>query len=184
MSDLFGKDDIGPQYSELLSTQQYTRSPRISGVEIIDLRAFHDDGGSFLELARLGEDAEVAGVPGFRVKQCSFTIMMPGTIKAFHLHFRQEDLWFVSPSDRMLMGLIDTRVKSPTYKTTMRFMLGCGKTQLLLIPRGVAHGAANMGTAPGSIIYFVNQQFNAEDPDERRLPFDICGEDFWTSTPG
>ncbi len=66
----------------------------------------------------------------------------------------------------------------------MRLILGAGKAQLLLIPRGVAHGCANIGAVPSTIVYYVNQQFNLADPDERRLPWNILGEDFWQMTPG
>ena len=41
-----------------------------------------------------------------------------------------------------------------------------------------------LGTSPATIVYFVNQQFNPADPDERRLPWDILGADFWQMTPG
>jgi hypothetical protein len=30
----------------------------------------------------------------------------------------------------------------------------------------------------------VNQYFDANAPDEHRLPFDIVGKDFWEMTPG
>ncbi|MBV9851097.1 MAG: dTDP-4-dehydrorhamnose 3,5-epimerase, partial [Armatimonadetes bacterium] len=52
------------------------------------------------------------------------------------------------------------------------------------IPRGVAHGGANVGLVPATILYYVNQRFDISDPDERRLPWDILGEDFWKVTPG
>jgi dTDP-4-dehydrorhamnose 3,5-epimerase len=66
----------------------------------------------------------------------------------------------------------------------MRFVLGAGRARLLYTPRGVAHGCANIWNTPSTIIYFVNQQFNLEAPDERRLPYDLLGEDFWEITPG
>ena len=36
----------------------------------------------------------------------------------------------------------------------------------------------------GLLMYFVNQQFSVETPDERRLPWDACGADFWSIQPG
>ena len=35
--------------------------------------------------------------------------MDPGVIKAFHLHRRQTDVWFVPPGDKMLLVLLDVR---------------------------------------------------------------------------
>ena len=109
---------------------------------------------------------------------------MPGAIKAFHLHYRQDDIWFVPPHDRMLVGLLDTRKASPTAGIHQRIVLGAGRAQLLFIPRGVAHGVTNQAASPGSIFYFVNRQFDPSDPDERRLPHDILGAQFWAMTPG
>ncbi len=66
----------------------------------------------------------------------------------------------------------------------MRLVMGGGKAQLLHIPRGVAHGGANIWGQPATILYYVNQRFDLNDPDERRLPWDIVGADFWQMTPG
>ncbi len=176
--------DIGPEYQSQVSTQQYTPYPRIDGVQIHDLRLLQDDGGSFAELVRINESGCLEAYPSFQVRQTSFALMQPRAIKAFHLHFGQEDLWFVPPTDRLLIGLLDLRQASPTYQAQMRFIFGSGKAQLLYIPRGVAHGAVNLGVQPATVLYFVNQQFQLADPDERRLPWDILGREFWEYAPG
>jgi len=141
-------------------------------------------GGSFAELIRLDESGRLIAIPSFQVRQSSYSQMLPGAIKAFHLHYNQEDVWFVPPTDRLLVGLVDVRADSPTAGVSMRFVMGAGKGQLLYIPRGVAHGAANIGQSPMTILYFVNQHFNLGDPDERRLPYDILGREFWDMEQG
>jgi len=176
--------DFAPKYSDKITTQEYKRQAPIEGVRVIDLRLMLDDGGSFAELVRFNETGSLEAIPDFQVRQCSFSQVLPGAIKAFHLHYNQEDVWFVAPSDRLLIGLIDTRAQSPTLDGVMRIVLGAGRAQLLYIPRGVAHGCANLWPQASSVFYFVNQQFNINDPDERRLPYDIVGRDFWTITPG
>lgn len=176
--------DFRPDFQERITTQTYEPAAKIDGVRIIDLRLMIDDGGSFAELVRFDENGNLEAIPEFKARQSSYSLVLPGAIKAFHLHFNQEDVWFVPPDDRLLVGLVDARKDSPTSGNTMRFVLGGGRARLLYIPRGVAHGAANIGTEPARIIYFVNQQFNIEDPDERRLPWDIAGADFWEMVPG
>jgi dTDP-4-dehydrorhamnose 3,5-epimerase len=148
------------------------------------LRLLTDDGVSFAELVRFDDEGNLLAIPEFKVRQSSYSLVLPGAIKAFHLHYNQEDVWFVPPTDRLLIGLVDARKASPTYGATMRFVMGGGKAQLLYIPRGVGHGGANIGTQPVTILYYVNQRFDLSDPDERRLPWDIVGEDFWKITPG
>jgi dTDP-4-dehydrorhamnose 3,5-epimerase len=177
-------EDFGPDYAPHLSTQQYGGGKRIEGIQIIDLRLLTDDGGSFAELVRFDDEGNLLAIPEFKVRQSSYSLVLPGAIKAFHLHYNQEDVWFVPPTDRLLIGLVDARKASPTYGATMRFVMGGGKAQLLYIPRGVGHGGANIGTQPVTILYYVNQRFDLSDPDERRLPWDIVGEDFWKITPG
>ncbi|MDP3507603.1 MAG: dTDP-4-dehydrorhamnose 3,5-epimerase family protein [Candidatus Melainabacteria bacterium] len=175
---------IGQEYKKELSVQDYSKKTVIDGVQIINLPMFYDDGGSLAEIVRLDENGCLQILPEFKVRQTTYSQMLPGTIKAFHLHYNQEDVWFVMPYDRLLIGLFDARKESPTYNQSMRFVLGSGRAQALYIPRGVAHGLANVFQNPANMIYFVNQCFDANEPDERRLPWDILGEDFWTIKKG
>ncbi len=177
-------DDFGAEFREHLSTQEYGGGKRIDGVKLLDLRLLTDDGGSFAELVRFDESGHLEAIPEFQVRQSSYSLVLPGAIKAFHLHFNQEDVWFVPPTDRLLIGLVDTRKDSPTLGAAMRFVMGGGKAQLLYIPRGVGHGGANIWQQPATILYYVSQQFDLSDPDERRLPWDLLGKDFWQMTMG
>jgi dTDP-4-dehydrorhamnose 3,5-epimerase len=178
------KDCIGQDFNKELSVQDYTKKTVIEGVQLINLQLFIDDGGSLAEVVRLDDNGNLQLLPEFKVKQTTFSQVLPGVIKAFHLHYNQEDVWFILPNDRLLIGLFDARKDSPTYKQSMRFVMGAGRAQILYLPRGVAHGMANPWSAPANMIYFVNQCFNPEDPDERRLPWDTLGEDFWEIRKG
>lgn len=174
--------EVAPEYAKQLWTQAYGAKPRIEGVQLVDLKRHVDDGGEFAELARLGPGAEVQGLPGFVVRQVNFSVLQPGAIKAWHLHKQQEDVWFVPPTSRLLVGLLDAR--KGEGGASMRLVLGDGSAQLLFIPRGVAHGVANPYPQPQPMLYFVNQAFDAQHPDEHRLPWDVLGKDFWQLQPG
>ena len=178
-----GSRDIQERVRAQVSRQEYGAKSQIDGVQFLPLQTFAEDGGTFSELGRLDCGA-IAGLEDFEVRQVNCSSMAAGAIKAWHLHFNQEDLWFVPPSQALLVGLWDVREDSATSGNTMRFVLGRGRSQLLYIPRGVAHGAANIGTDDVFLFYFVNQQFDANDPDERRLPYDALREDFWEIQPG
>jgi dTDP-4-dehydrorhamnose 3,5-epimerase len=184
MPDALSPDAIAEEFAAVLTTQSYDKKPVIAGVQLVDLRLMQDDGGTFAELARFDEVGKMLGVPDFQVRQSSYSLVLPGAIKAFHLHYNQDDVWFVPPTDRLLVGLVDARRDSPTCGVSMRIAMGGGKAQLLYIPRGVGHGCANLTPLPATVFYFVNQQFDLSDPDERRLPWDILGEAFWQMTPG
>jgi dTDP-4-dehydrorhamnose 3,5-epimerase len=177
-------DLVDGEYLPLVSTQTYGPQDNIDGVDLIDLRVSSDEGGDFCEITRFLQDGTLAVRPGYRPVQISFSLMEGGTIKAFHLHERQDDLWFVSPHTRLLIGLLDVRATSRTRGITQRFVLGAGRAQLLYIPRGVAHGVSNPTQHPATLLYLSNNGFDADHPDEHRLPFDLLGSDFWTVRPG
>jgi dTDP-4-dehydrorhamnose 3,5-epimerase len=160
--------------------QDYAPSPRITGVEVVELRRHTDDGGSFTELGRFAGGVSAA-FPGFLLAQANYSELEPGAIKAFHLHRRQTDIWFVPPGDKLLLVLVDVRLDSPTEGTRMRLVLGDGHSRAVRIPPGVAHGVRNLGSRRGRIIYFTDTQFSPapEACDEGRLPWDFAGADVW-----
>ncbi len=167
------------------SLQDYSKQTIIDGVEIINLMRFNDDGGSFTELARLSGGIPES-LPGFEIKQVNYSEMAPAAIKAFHLHKKQTDVWFVPPCDKILLVLADVREGSATEGVIMRIPLGDYKSRLVKIPPGVAHGCKNIAPQKGQIIYFVNQIFSADPKisDEGRLPWDFFGKDIWEIEKG
>ncbi len=179
--------DVHPDLTSQVTLQDYSRGPVIEGVALVDLARFVDDGGSFLELGRLSKGLLAdCGVSGFELCQISYSVMDPRAIKAFHLHVEQSEFWFVPPISKLIVGLYDVRADSKTAKTSMRLALGDGQSQLLYIPAGVAHGASNPGVGPAQIVYFTDRQFSA-DPntsDEKRLPWDLLGADFFRMQRG
>ena len=177
--------DFTPDAKRAFQLQSYGAAPTIEGVRIVELKRHADDGGSMTELARLVEGhPEVLG--DFTVRQVNYSEMAAGAIKAFHLHQRQTDVWYVPPSDRLLVVLLDVRKSSPTEGVRIRVMLGNGASRLLAIPPGVAHGVRNLGAETGRIIYFTDVHFSADpsSSDEGRLPWDFAGPNVWEMTRG
>ena len=170
-------DDAEARYRK----QDYTsKRPSIDGVELVELRRFSDDAGSMTELGRL-VDGRLRELKGFQVAQVSYSTLAPGAIKAFHVHHAQTDVWYVPPEDRILLVLVDVRKGSPTEGNRLRTMLGDGRSLLVRIPPGVAHGCRNLGTASGRVVYFTDLHFSPEPDktDEGRLPWDYLGPEVW-----
>jgi dTDP-4-dehydrorhamnose 3,5-epimerase len=165
-----------------ITKQDYQPKATIEGVKILEVPYFSDEGGALSEIAHISERGESAEFPGFHLKQVNWTFMTPGTIKAGHVHFQQEDIWMVPPTDRLLVGLLDLRKSSKTYLRKSRLVLGAGKSCLLYIPRGVAHGAANLWNRDMMLLYFVNQRFTPDPKacDENRIPAAAWGKNFWS----
>ena len=174
---------LTPEVKALFKYQDYAKKPAIDGVEVRVLKRFGEDGGAMTELARFANGSP-DGITGFTLAQLNYSILQPGVLKAFHVHHRQTDVWFVPPEDRVVLVLVDVRAGSPTEKVVTKIMLGDGSSILVRIPPGVAHGCRNLGDDPARIIYMADVQFSAEAgvTDEGRLPWDLVGEEIWEPT--
>lgn len=177
-------DNIAESVRVSVTVQDYSKKPVIDGVKMFDIRRMAGEDGTFEDMLRVDEKGFLELIPEMQVRQINRSKLLPGSIKAWHLHFKQEDLWYIPPEDHMILGLWDVRKDSPTYDLKMKVVMGNGLSRLVYVPRGVAHGVVNIASAPGTIFYFVNGQFNLTDADERRLPWDKLGASFWEVEKG
>ena len=168
------------KYEKKARLQDYSGQTEIEGVNIISLNRFNDETGSFTELLRLDEGRTEA-LPNFNLKQINISKLDANKIKAFHVHKKQTDVWFVPPDSKILLLLADLRKDSPSSENMMRIVLGDGNSRLVVIPPGIAHGCKNLLQGKSEIIYFVDNQFDSdpENCDEWRLPWDNFGEAVW-----
>ncbi len=139
----------------------------IAGVQVQPFKLWPDDRGYFLEVLRMGQGL-LGGFPA-AVTQVSAALGYPGTVKAFHYHLKQTDVW--TPAHGMLqVALADLRQGSPTFGARNTLYVGVLRPWQILIPPGVAHGYKIIGTEQAMLIYATDRFY---DPaDEGRLPFD------------
>lgn len=149
----------------------------IEGVQIKPLVTHPDDRGYFREILR--DDDRLLE----RFGQASVSLTYPGVIKAFHWHRRQDDLWYIAGGTAQVV-LYDRRPDSPTHGSTQVLYVGEQQPQLILIPKGVAHGYRVLGPTPVLLVYFTTASYRADHPDEERIRFDdpTIGFD-WTTQP-
>ena len=100
----------------------------------------------------------------------TFTITHQGTIKAFHYHKKQDDLWFVA-TGKALVVLYDLREKSKTFGKTQVIKASKGDYKLIVIPAGVAHGYKVLSNEPVLLFYHTSEPYNQKNPDEQRMPY-------------
>lgn len=136
----------------------------IGGVVIKKLVTHSDDRGYFREIIRITDDFFSKGFGQWSVSQ-----MYQGVIKAWHIHKKQVDWWYVH-SGVIKVALYDTRKDSSTYKEIMEMLMGDNQpAQVLCIPPGVAHGCKCLSTQ-ANLFYITS---NVYDPDdEGRIPHD------------
>lgn len=173
------KDLLIATAKNALYTQDYGPKSMIEGVKIFPLKNMVGEDGDFAEVVRFTANGSLELLPEFTIAQVNHSTQFSGSVKAWHLHFKQNEVWFVPPQSHFLVGLWDVRSDSPTSDITMRIPMGGGGAKLLYIPKGVAHGAVNHSENTSTIVYFVDQQFNPSTPDEQRIPWDAKGVDFW-----
>jgi len=148
----------------------------IDGVILQDLVSHGDRRGFFREIIRVNDDFFKEGFG-----QWSHSMMFAGVTKAWHLHAKQTDWWYVG-SGVLRVGLCDRRESSPTHKKTMDFLMGDYQpAQLLKIPPGVAHGC-QVVNGPAHLFYVTSHTYNTQD--ELRVRHDDPGIDFdWLKGP-
>ena len=136
----------------------------IDGVAFKELITHSDERGFFREIIRVTDEFFGEGFG-----QWSHSLMYTGVAKAWHIHKKQVDWWYVA-GGVLKVALHDTRPGSPTHGETMEFLMGDNQPpRVLRIPPGVAHGCKCIG-GPANLLYVVS---NVYDPqDEGRISHD------------
>jgi len=142
----------------------------IDGVRINPYPLWPDDRGYFLEIARLGEGLP-AGFPP-ESTQVSAAVSYAGTIKAFHYHLHQTDVW-VPAKGMFQVVLVDLRVDSDTFGARNTIYAGQLRPWQILIPPGVVHGYKVIGADAGMLVYVTNRFYNPSD--EGRIAYNDSG---------
>ncbi len=136
----------------------------IDGVVLKNLTTHRDERGFFREIIRVKDDFFEEGFG-----QWSHSLMYPGVIKAWHIHNRQTDWWYVGTGVLKIV-LYDKRPESATYRQSLEVMLGDGyEPSILKIPPGVAHGCKCL-SGPANLFYITSHTYDPED--EGRISHD------------
>jgi dTDP-4-dehydrorhamnose 3,5-epimerase len=137
----------------------------IEGVRTKNLVCHPDERGRLWEILR--SDDELFDTFG----QVYVTTAHPGIVKAWHAHRLQTD-FFTVISGMAKFVLYDMREDSPTQGRLQEFFLGRDRLQLITIPPGVYHGFKCVGPEEVIALNCPTRPYNAQNPDELRLPPD------------
>jgi dTDP-4-dehydrorhamnose 3,5-epimerase len=151
-----------PGIGRIIRTHERTPDSRdrIAGVEVRAYDLWPDDRGYFLEVIRLRQGL-AADFP-IESTQVSAALSYAGTIKAFHYHKYQTDLW-VPAQGMFQVALVDLRPASPTYGLKNTLYAGSLKPWQVRIPPGVGHGYKVIGDGPGLLVYVTDRLYNPQD---------------------
>lgn len=136
----------------------------IDGVQTKQLIRHPDERGFFEELIRASDPIFKEGFG-----QLSRSSMVAGVVKAWHVHKRQVDWWYVVKGT-VKVALYDAREGSLTQKELNEYILGeDGEDIILKIPAGVAHGLKVI-KGPAELIYVTSGIYSKDE--EGRIPYD------------
>ena len=138
----------------------------IDGVRLRAYDVWPDDRGYFLEVIRMNQGLAAAFPP--ETTQVSAALSYPGTIKAFHFHQHQTDLW-VPMLGMFQVALVDLRPNSPTFGVKNTMYAGALHPWQILVPPGVGHGYKVIGEGAAMLVYVTNRLYNPQD--EGRIPY-------------
>lgn len=136
----------------------------IEGVSVTELSTHSDSRGFFREIIRVSDECFQEGFA-----QWSHSLMYTGVVKAWHIHQKQVDWWYVV-SGVLKVALYDTRRDSPSSGALVELFLGDGHPAVVLrIPPRVAHGCRCLA-GPCHLLYITSRTYDPED--EGRIPHD------------
>lgn len=149
-------------------------APSIEGVVIRRVPPQEDERGEVTEVWNRswpGLDDEVV--------HCAMIVTRPGVVRGWGMHRKQDDRLFISHG-RLRFGLYDDREESPTRGLLNVFTVTDRHRAMIRIPRGVWHGAQNVGEVDAVFLYFPTRPYDYADPDKYRLPLknDLIPFDF------
>jgi dTDP-4-dehydrorhamnose 3,5-epimerase len=131
-------------------------SSLIPGVLTVQLRAFADERGRFIETFR----KEWFPQRAWECIQSNRSESRAGVLRGLHYHFNQVDYWYVL-SGRIRVGLADLRAASPAFKSTQTIDVDAADNRGLYIPVGIAHGF--LALTDVTLLYVVDNYYDGAD---------------------
>jgi dTDP-4-dehydrorhamnose 3,5-epimerase-like enzyme/SAM-dependent methyltransferase len=129
----------------------------IQGVAFKPLTVHRDSRGGLAELFRTDELSME-----FRPEMATVSWTEPQAIRGPHEHLDQSNLLVFPGQQSFRLTLWDNRETSPTYRHTLRRVVGGDRPISVLVPAGVVHAFQNISGERGLSLNFPNRLFRGE----------------------
>ena len=142
----------------------------IAGVSITPLRQIVDERGKIMQFFRADD-------PGFdKFGEIYFSQVMPGAIKAWHLH-TEMDLNYAVVAGRIKLVLYDDRGGSATKGELMELFVSPENYVRVHIPKGVWNGFKGASTEPALVANCAtlphdHNEIKRLNPFDKSIPYD------------
>ena len=114
----------------------------------VKLTQHNDDRGSFVEIVRLGTGGQV-----------SFSTTLPGVTRGNHFHTRKIERFAV------IKGKALIELRQIGKDEVHRYFLDGNEPAFVDMPIWHTHNIKNIGDDVLFTIFWINEQFNSDDPD-------------------
>src|SRR5215210_4914724 len=148
--------------------QSQIRHFGLEGVQVIDIQKNPDERGFFAEAARK-DWYDLFGEQW--ISQANLSQSYPGIIRAWHRHAREQVDYFMVIQGTMKIVAYDDNKKSLTYQKIVEVVASEERLQLVRIPGHYWHGTKTVSSEPSLAMYFVNNVYDYNNPDEERRPW-------------
>jgi dTDP-4-dehydrorhamnose 3,5-epimerase len=145
-----------------------TQNFDLEGIHAVDIMKNVDERGFFTEAAR--QDWHDL-FPDKWISQANLSYSYPGIIRAWHRHARGQIDYFIVLQGAMKIVAYDEEPDSETYGKMVELVASEERLQIVRIPGKYWHGTKSLGDKPSLTIYFVNNLYDYERPDEQRRPW-------------
>lgn len=132
----------------------------LDGVRILDITKIPDERGIFAEIFRKDWNELTEGEG---IVQANLSVIYPGIIKAWHRHKRKQVDYLV-----VLKGAIKLCVYDEDKKQLGELVLNTERLQIARVPGHYWHGMKVISSEPVVLVYFVNNFYDHNKPDEER----------------
>jgi dTDP-4-dehydrorhamnose 3,5-epimerase len=140
----------------------------LEGVQVRDINKTPDERG-FLAEATRKDWVDLFGQEW--ISQANLSLSYPGIIRAWHRHARGQVDYFMVIQGAMKIVAYDDNKKSLTYQKMVEVVASEERLQLVRIPGHYWHGTKTVSSNPSLTMYFVNNVYDYNDPDEERRPW-------------
>ena len=133
---------------------------QLEGIRSYEINVLPDERGFFAEALR----RDWADFIPDEIVQANISFSYPGIVRAWHRHNRGQVDYFL-----VLKGTSKICAYDEKKRSLVEIIANGNKPQLIRIPGHYYHGFKAIADEPSLMIYFVNKNYDYQNPDEERI---------------
>ena len=138
------------------------------GVQVLTPKTNSDDRGFVTEIFRNDWNGFFGNE---KPNQINISKSNPGVIRAWHKHLKDQVDFFTVLKGTVKICICDNDPESKTFGTLVEIISSDKQLQIVKVPGHFWHGTKTIGPDESCTVYFINNLYDYESPDEQRIPW-------------